>query len=67
MLTALAKLDPEAKLARQWLTDYFYHKEHLFIVTALLHESLASFSKVIAAASPSGELRRLICICAHCP
>ena len=68
MLTALANLDTESKLARQRLSDYFYHKEHLFIVTNLLNESLASFCKVLAVTNPfSGELRRLIWICVRCP
>ena len=53
VLTALAKLDPEAKLARLQLVDYFYHREHLFIVTNVLRDSLCAFYKHLAATHPS--------------
>ena len=50
---ALTKLDPDAKLARLQLTDYFYHREHLFIVTNVLRDSLCVFYKHLAATRPS--------------
>ena len=52
VLTALAKLDPEVKLARLELADYFYHREHLFIVTNCLNGSLWQFT---ATRPKSGE------------
>ena len=50
---ALAKLDPEAKLARLQLANYFYHRANLFIVTNVLGDSLCVFYKYLAATHPS--------------
>ena len=54
VLSLLSKQDPHARLPRLCLYDYFYYREHLYIVTELLEDSLFDFYKHIGAAEPMG-------------
>ena len=55
LLALFNKIDPCGKQPLVQLLDYFYYKEHLFIVTELLRDSVLYFYRYLQATEPGGQ------------